>query len=163
MKCEICNQEFEQKNSLQKFCSQECKKKSLSKRNSERRSKQRKKEFDKFEKTKTCLVCGKEFEVRQQYRKQIYCSKQCLNKSEKLYGGKQERDLDYKNQIRFSGNKYKVLERDNYTCQICGNTTQLVVHHKDDSGQSDNPNNDMDNLITLCRRCHINIHKVIMN
>lgn len=163
MKCEICNQEFEPKNSLQKFCSKECKRKSLTNRNSVKRSIKRKEKFDMMDKIKKCLVCGKEFEVRQQYRKQKYCSEKCLNKSEKLFGGKQERDLEYKNQIRFDGNRYKVLERDDYTCQVCGNTTQLVLHHKDESGQSDNPNNEIDNLITLCRRCHINIHKVILN
>lgn len=162
MKCEICNNEFKPKNKLQKYCCNDCKKRANVLIELKRRSKQRKEEFDKTDKIRKCLICDKEFEIRQQFRRQKYCSEQCSQKAEKLYGGKQERDLDYKNQIRFSGNKYKILERDNYTCQICGNTTQLVVHHKDDSGQSDNPNNDMDNLITLCRRCHINIHKVIM-
>ena len=36
-----------------------------------------------------------------------------------------------------------------------------VVHHIDCSGQTDEPNNDVDNLTTLCRRCHINLHKLI--
>lgn len=163
MKCEICNQEFEPKNKLQKYCCKNCKKRANVLTVLKKRSKQRKEKFDATDKIKKCLVCGKEFEVRQQYRKQKYCSEKCLNKSEKLFGGKQERDLEYKNQIRFDGNKYKVLERDNYTCQVCGNTTQLVIHHKDESGQCDNPNNEIENLVTLCRRCHINIHKVILD
>lgn len=54
-----------------------------------------------------------------------------------------------------------VLERDNYSCQVCGKESRsvkykdMVVHHKDRNGNgSENPNNDPTNLITLCRRCH---------
>ena len=53
------------------------------------------------------------------------------------------------------------LERDNYTCQICGATTNLDVHHKDNEGQhikGNKANEDLINLITLCHRCHIKLH-----
>jgi len=159
MKCEVCFNEFEPKNTLQKFCSQVCRRKSLTVRNSIKRSVKRKILFSQIEKVKKCLVCDKEFEIRQQFRKQKYCSEQCSKRAERLFGKKRQTDLDYKNRTRYGGNQFNVLERDNYTCQICENTNQLVIHHKDLSGQSDNPNNDMDNLITLCRRCHINIHR----
>lgn len=159
MICPICNNLFEPKNTLQKFCSQDCRKKDLSRRNSEKRSKKRKDVFEQIGNVKNCLVCGVEFEVTQQHRRQKYCSKSCTKKAERIFGSKLETDLEYKNQIRFGGNKYKVLERDNYTCQLCENTHQLVIHHKDNSGQCDNPNNEMENLITLCRRCHINLHR----
>lgn len=58
--------------------------------------------------------------------------------------------------------RQKVLERDNYCCQVCGRTKNLVVHHKDDCGNhnSANPNNDPSNLITLCRNCHAAITKL---
>jgi len=68
-------------------------------------------------------------------------------------------DRIYKDEIRFGGNKEKSLIRDNYTCQDCGSRDNLVTHHKDKSGNSDNPNNEMDNLITLCRSCHMKKHK----
>lgn len=162
MKCEICFNEFEPINSLQKFCSKECKRKSLSNRNSARRSLKRKMLFDQTEKIKKCLVCETEFEVKQQFQRQKYCSENCSNKAERLFGKKRETDLDYKNRTRYGGNQFKVLERDEYKCSICENTNQLVIHHKDLSGQSDNPNNEIDNLITLCRHCHINIHKKLL-
>lgn len=49
-----------------------------------------------------------------------------------------------------------ILERDSYRCQSCGLRKELDVHHIIPRGRggSDNP----DNLITLCRRCHHNIH-----
>jgi 5-methylcytosine-specific restriction endonuclease McrA len=70
--------------------------------------------------------------------------------------------------IMFGGNKEKVLERDNFQCQNCGlNQEQhiviygygLIVHHKDGNGKdSKNPNNDLNNLQALCRKCHTSIH-----
>jgi group II intron reverse transcriptase/maturase len=50
------------------------------------------------------------------------------------------------------------LQRDNYTCQHCQNTNPgLQVHHlipKQQKGQDQ-----LDNLITLCKHCHRQIHK----
>jgi len=48
----------------------------------------------------------------------------------------------------------KVLERDNYTCQICGKKgdSKLHIHHickrKNDGSDC------LDNLITVCPSCH---------
>ena len=44
--------------------------------------------------------------------------------------------------------------RDHFQCQECGDYHDLVIHHKDI-----NPvNNDLSNLILLCRSCHGRIH-----
>lgn len=49
----------------------------------------------------------------------------------------------------------KVLERDDYTCRHCGRMgARFEVHHQD----GDRHNNDLDNLVSLCRRCHIAAH-----
>jgi len=54
------------------------------------------------------------------------------------------------------------LERDSYACQMCGCNDQahLDVHHRDNLGYSRtaHPNNGIDNLITLCDRCHQCLH-----
>ena len=70
---------------------------------------------------------------------------------------------------RFGGNKQKALERDNFQCQECGMTQEqhfilynhsLAVHHIDGKGHDCVvKNNDLDNLITLCFRCHMLVHK----
>lgn len=64
----------------------------------------------------------------------------------------------------FNGLTDKVYERDNWTCQECGMTQeqhiiifnrQLTIHHIDGNGvYSKKQNNDIENLITLCLRCH---------
>lgn len=64
------------------------------------------------------------------------------------------------NKNRFGGNRLIALERDNYTCQLCGSEEKLIVHHIDETGRgSEIHNNELNNLITLCRYCHIRIHK----
>jgi len=52
--------------------------------------------------------------------------------------------------------KRRIKKRDNYTCQICNKTSLLVVHHRD-FGKI---NNSDDNLISLCRNCHLHIHNI---
>lgn len=152
--CPICQKEFESHNGMQKFCSANC---TNIARNNRRNKHSREELSSQF--VRKCLVCETEFEVDSLRYSKKYCCDECRRKAERIFGNKREIDLDYKNKIRYGGNQFKVLKRDNYSCQICGNTLQLVVHHKDKSGQCNNPNNDIDNLVTLCRRCHINIHK----
>jgi hypothetical protein len=61
----------------------------------------------------------------------------------------------------------KIRIRDNHTCQICNKIwirglRRFDVHHKDcikdKSRQYDNYETEKDNLITLCHKCHLNLH-----
>lgn len=61
---------------------------------------------------------------------------------------------NYHDMKKFDGNRIPALERDNYTCQICGSKKLLVVHHK-------NGTNNLKDLVTLCRTCHITIHHLM--
>ena len=61
---------------------------------------------------------------------------------------------EYRDKRYFSGNKAPALERDEYKCSECGAETTLSGHHIDGSGQTDNPNNEVDNLQILCNSCH---------
>ena len=64
--------------------------------------------------------------------------------------------------IAFSGRDILALERDGYRCIDCGtnqnaNGDRLDVHHLDGNGLSvpcARRNNELSNLITLCRGCH---------
>ena len=55
-----------------------------------------------------------------------------------------------------------VLERDNYTCQICGASgpdVELHAHHIQPFKEYKELRFDVDNGETLCRDCHISIHQ----
>lgn len=55
----------------------------------------------------------------------------------------------------------KVLARDKYICQCCGNTNKemgLEVHHLDGFDWCKEKRTDTTNGITLCRNCHSNFH-----
>ena len=49
-----------------------------------------------------------------------------------------------------------VLKRDGMRCQVCGSMQHLEVHHLEfrSRGGEDDP----DNLIVLCSRCHQRLH-----
>ena len=91
-----------------------------------------------------------------------------LNK-ERIHASKikwrlKNRDSNYRylerDQIHYGGNREIALKRDDYQCTICGDKSKLTVHHKDNKGRgTENPNNSLSNLITLCRKCHMNIHR----
>lgn len=69
----------------------------------------------------------------------------------------------------FGGNMFKAFERDNWECQGCGMSQEqsiilfnrkLVIHHIDGQGRNSKiKNNDIDNLITICPRCHGKINR----
>ena len=57
-------------------------------------------------------------------------------------------------------NKKCRLEQDGNTCQSCGIGEGLDVHHIDWQGPHlpGPTNNGIDNLITLCHKCHLRLH-----
>ena len=60
-------------------------------------------------------------------------------------------------------NRQRCLERDTFTCQICGcgPIGDLDVHHKDGRSPEkshNQANNSLSNLITLCTSCHQILH-----
>ena len=64
----------------------------------------------------------------------------------------------------FNGLRTPVLERDHYSCRLCGHSLAAEdcrVHHIDITGKTDSPNNDIINLVTLCNPCHLRIHTIL--
>jgi len=57
----------------------------------------------------------------------------------------------------------KAIERDHYRCVKCNSADveKLIVHHIDESRKNGfrKMNNNLGNLITLCRSCHAGEHK----
>lgn len=52
-----------------------------------------------------------------------------------------------------------VFERDNWTCQKCGNTKSLHCHHIEGIRYDPLESADMDKCITYCKKCHKKVHK----
>jgi len=52
--------------------------------------------------------------------------------------------------------RHQVLSRDGWRCQSCGAMSNLEVHHKQFRSQFGRDSEE--NLITLCARCHAQIH-----
>ncbi len=65
---------------------------------------------------------------------------------------------DYINNKRYSGNYYIVLKRDAYKCITCQSIENLCVHHIDGYDENKPENNEENKMITLCRKCHSNVH-----
>ena len=66
--------------------------------------------------------------------------------------------VDYKEYIKSAAWHQKRLARlkkDKYTCQKCGDTESLEVHHLTYAHLGDEP---MEDLICLCRACHQKVH-----
>lgn len=121
--------------SVQKYCSSACQRKS---------SKVRALFVPKPLHNLSCSKCGVQFLAKNGRRK--YCSKKCFTRVQN------ERS-------KMGGNWVHTLERDKYTCRLCGSGDRLVVHHQDGSGESDSPNHNLDNLVTLCNGCHLSVHQ----
>ena len=51
----------------------------------------------------------------------------------------------------------QVLGRDGWRCQNCGSRSNLEVHHKEFRSQGGDDSEE--NLITLCVKCHSNLHR----
>lgn len=69
----------------------------------------------------------------------------------------------HREKAHFGGNWKRALDRDDRTCQQCGDKPEQVhVHHIDGRGSALPPeqqNNELDNLITLCVPCHARTHR----
>ena len=157
--CKICGKEFKQKRPNQSYCSQECR--------------LQRKEKDKYENI-LCEICGKEFKRLKCCNKNkthLYCSRECQWKGwSKFYSGKNSPEYNHEKSLdeRLKDRKYieyyewrkQVYERDNYTCQSCGDDKggNLVAHHKLNYSEHETLKTDIDNGITLCNKCHKLFH-----
>ena len=90
----------------------------------------------------------------------IYCSEWCkyncptFNKSKYPKGFRQSTSREVQPQLR-----KMVFVRDNYTCNKCGSNENLHCHHLTGVEQNPIESADIDNCITLCYDCHMEVHK----
>jgi hypothetical protein len=111
-----------------------------------------------------CRLCGIEFRPNSHLRK--FCSMECKNKYHSIRIMRKN-NPNYKDgsqyRVEFFKMRSEIFMRDGFHCQICGieekqtkDRSNLLIHHLDL-----NKHNDLAiNLITLCMKCHQNIHKL---
>lgn len=144
MTCHYCKKEFiiEQiKKTSVKYCSDECGKKVLSTRS-----------YTSTRKYKHTIKSREQLtrdQIEDTIRGKVNNLLELLKQTGHSLGGQA---INYYN-LPFNENiKTKVLERDEYLCQICSKDTGLHVHHK--VKRKNGGNHELDNLITLCVSCH---------
>ena len=110
----------------------------------------------------TCIACNKKFEAKRKdtLRCPVWKKKHA---SYKTMLSKKKRHPEIEMGVG-SGNSYKNKHRalgiqtyrraKKTKCEWCGSINNLLVHHLDENRY----NNNIDNLITLCKRCHQNLH-----
>lgn len=125
---------------------------------------------------KNCGTCGKEVYVsgyKLKHQKRFFCSKKCKCKAHSLLmSGKNNHNWiedrtklkkKYHEQIRgtkhYLGFRNDVFERDDYTCVLCGKRgNKIQAHHIKKISEYPLLVFDIDNGVTLCNKCHKNIH-----
>jgi len=125
-----------------------------------------------------CVICGGNFycvdsQIRLRGRKT--CSRKCraeyiTMQAEKRIQTAPKSDKRKNDRcIRYSKKsdvwKKGVFERDNYTCKICGDRSRkghgvvLHAHHIKSFSEYPKLRTDINNGITLCKDCHVNLHR----
>lgn len=123
---------------------------------------------------KVCDWCGRTFQAWPSVQEKAkFCSKQCRNNwqsdmmsGEKHYNWKggtaEKRSCDMVSRTYKAWRK-AVFERDNYTCQMCGDRKggNLNAHHIKPYKDYPDLRYEISNGTTLCKQCHIKIHQQI--
>jgi endogenous inhibitor of DNA gyrase (YacG/DUF329 family) len=117
---------------------------------------------------RTCIVCGDTFKSAKRI---LTCSVKCRRthasmaqqgeKSHRWQGGKTSKSIKARRLPGYRMWRESVFERDNYTCQLCGQRGgKLTAHHIKLFSQHPEYALDTGNGITLCWTCHSGIrHK----
>ena len=171
--CNWCGKQYKEKHyrvsNNNHFCSRECLGKYRSKFLKGENSPLNKKII------KKCSYCKKEITVRQSRDfEHNFCSQECHGKwrKENLLGENNynwnpnltDREREQRRNIEGYDDFIKdVYERDNYTCQVCGqegNGHNLNAHHLNGYNWYKEGRTDINNGITLCETCHKEFHKL---
>lgn len=152
-KCNFCNKQFKgNKGNKNKFCSVTCRDKGRVGKYGMKRENN-----PQWKGGKNCIDCGRDIK-----RHATRC-KACRDmffrgeRSSRWKGGVTNSDKIERHKFGIEIQKM-VLARDNYTCQICGDTKEILhVDHVQKWSEYIELRFSMDNCRTVCRACHYQI------
>ena len=106
-----------------------------------------------------CVNCETEF-IAGAMRTKKFCSPKCQQRFNGRLWDQRHKGLgkEKNRKYRCGGNWNAALVRDDKKCVRCGSEKGICVHHIDGTGEDDKPNHDLENLATLCAKCHKQIH-----
>lgn len=175
IKCAICGKEFQYNPfaHAKKYCSEECR------TEAQKNSYAKKKSNSADVKIYKCKCCSKEYVYDPKENTRSFCSQKCKEKhyrrvnttdnsdvvelvSYLIAAMNQATQLDCYTSVFFTDSlnpteiqREAVLSRDKRKCRVCNSRSNLQIHHI--VKRRDGGGNDLDNLITLCSKCHRHI------
>ena len=137
---------------------------------------------------KSCSVCWKEYKkywrTKEQFEDSKFCSVKCLSISKIWISRPDNIERMKENRRTFKGEDHwnwkwwitpenhairrskeyeewrrSVYSRDGFKCTECGNKKNIVAHHVKCFHSFPNLRFSLENGITLCRACHLKIHR----
>lgn len=111
--------------------------------------------------------CDNEFEPRKSGTPQQFCNPKCQWRNRDLIHPEYKTRQNQRPEIKLYKRKWKEAKNFNGNatlinekCYLCKAKERLIIHHNDGNNgkQGKFLNNESDNLIILCRKCHPKIH-----
>jgi len=109
---------------------------------------------------KYCAYCGKKLERKRYngvledltaFNRRKYCDFGCMRRA---YVKKDASEQSWSEAHGSARKIVYLIEDREKICEICGSIGNIDIHHKDFNHQNNNP----DNLMLVCRSCHMKIH-----
>ena len=136
--------------------------KSLKFHNIARRMRYWKSSQNKKGKIVSCAVCGKEI-YRKNYNLNkfnvFFCSWDCLKIHQSITKSISELPESWRSRKDYRSWRRKILQRDNRTCKMCESIEKPIAHHIVEAKERPDLKYEITNGITLCQKCHIEVHK----
>lgn len=110
---------------------------------------------------KFCQYCGKKLERKRingrledlsAFLRRKYCDRVCMKKAFVL---KSPKTQGYSPAHHTARKIAYLIEQRKKICEICGSEKNIDVHHRDGNYH----NNSSDNLMNVCRSCHLKLHR----
>lgn len=112
---------------------------------------------------KYCAYCGAKLERKiyngrredlTAFNRRKYCGFECMKRA---FVKKDATNQNWGESHHSARKIVYLIEDREKVCEICGSTKNVDIHHKD----GNHHNNESDNLMLVCRSCHMKLHREV--